>query len=203
MVRHGETMWNKTLKYQGQTDIPLNEDGQNQARLTAEYFLDKDIDVIFSSDLKRAFRTAEIISEVRDSKNGATSLKISRYKDLREMNFGAWQGLTYQEIEENYPDLLKKWRNDPTSVEPENGENIVDFQKRVVDQLEDLIFKTERSNIVTVLHGGVIRVYLAYLLEMPLNNYWRLAIDNCGISIIDFYDGEPVIKLVNYTDHLD
>jgi len=191
LVRHGETDWNKNLRFQGQTDILLNETGIQQAIKVREFLKNKKLNYIFSSDLSRAIQTAEIIA---DNHN----LKLIKYQGLREMNFGEWEGMTYTEIKENYPELVNKWFEDPSSVNPPGGESLQDFQDRVSDDFNEIINKHRDKKLLAVAHGGVIRTWLASVLKMPLAHYWKLEVDNTGISLLKYYDDSPVLKYLNY-----
>ncbi len=196
LVRHGETCWNKDLKFQGNRDISLNETGFEQANRVSDYLASEDIDSIYSSDLKRALNTAERIADPHD-------LEVKADRELREMNFGEWEGLTYQEIEKEYPDIIAEWFRDPTAISPPGGEKLPDFQNRVVDAFEEILNGFSGSKILVVSHGGAIRVYLASLLKMPLKLHWRLELNNTGICVVKFYDKKPILSLFNSTFHLE
>lgn len=140
---------------------------------------------IFSSDLQRAYKTAEKICQVKE-KAHSDKLELIKKKDLREMDFGNWEGLTYQDIVRKYPQIIEKWSQDPTSVDPDEGESLAEFQTRIVKIFNEIIMKEMKENILIVTHGGVIRVYLAYLLGMPLRYYWRIAAGNCSVSIFKY-----------------
>jgi len=195
LIRHGETEWNRKLRYQGQTDIDLNETGFNQARLLSESLENQKITRIYTSDLKRAANTASIIAKPHD-------LKLNKEKKLREISFGEWEGMNYEEITKEYPKLFKKWRNDPVSVSPPEGETFSEFQERVIyiiNRIKDL-HTGERVAIVS--HGGTIRVYLAHILSMPLIENKKLSIHNTSLSHIKIYDNRAVIKTLNSMCHL-
>ncbi len=197
LFRHGLTDWNEQKKYQGQQDIPLNNKGCKQAEKAAKCLSDRDIDLIYSSDLKRARKTAEII-------NNHHNLNIETKKELREINFGKWQGLTYQEIEEKYPESLKIWNRDPITNSPPAGETLKEFQNRVEKGFNNIIQGVKEGNIIVVSHGGTIKVFLTSLLEMPSENHWQFNISSTGLSIIDFYENnKSVILTLNSVEHLE
>lgn len=195
LVRHGETEWNHSLKFQGQMDISLNERGFKQAKKAADYLSQEKIDVVYSSDLKRAYNTAELIASYHKKK-----VKIE--KGLREINFGEWEGLSYKEIEKEYPILINKWYNDPTSVSPPGGEGLEDFQERIVNSINNILSRHNGERVIMVSHGGSIRVYLVSILSMPLKKYWSLEVYNTGLSIIKFYNDCAILSLFNSTVHL-
>ena len=197
LVRHGLTDWNQQKKYQGQKDIPLNEKGCEQARSLGKYLKAEEIDSIYSSDLKRALQTANIINENHD-------LEVNKKEKIREIHFGDWQGLSYSEIEEQYPQRLKKWNKDPITNCPPGGETMAVFIKRVKSGFEEIINKNQDNNILVVSHGGTIKVYLTILLEMPPKNHWQFDISSTGLSVINFYeDNKAIISAINVKKHLD
>ncbi len=190
LVRHAETDWNKDKRFQGQEDPTLNETGCKQADKLAKYLADWDIDIIYTSDLKRAFTTAEAINRYHD-------IQVIRENGLREIDFGKWEGLTYQEISSEYPEIVKKWNQDPASVNPPGGENLNDFRDRVGSAFTDIINNNENQTILTVSHGGTIKAYLTYLLDMPVQRYWQFETASTGISIIKFFEGKAIISSLN------
>ena len=196
LIRHGETDFNKELRYQGHMDVDLNETGYMQAQKISERLSTQPIDVVYSSDLKRAKYAAEVIAAPHQ-------LELNTSRGLREIDFGDWEGLTYDDLRRDYPDLIKKWYDNPVSVRPPGGEMLSEFKQRVVDCLQGVIKNCEEEKIAIIAHGGTIRVWLAHLLEIPLNKNWRIEIHNTGLSIIKLYEDYPVIKLLNSTYHLD
>ena len=195
LIRHGETKWNRELKFQGHADPGLNERGIEQAQTTAQFFANHCFDRFYSSDLKRAEQTAEIIAAPH-------KLPILSLKDLREINYGHWEGQTYRQLWAKDPQGMEKWSNNPLAINPPAGEALDDFQSRVVNSFLSLIKDSAGKKVVVVGHGGTIMVYLAYLLQMPLRLCYRFQLDNLGISRVIFYDQGPIIKMINNTGHL-
>ena len=109
LVRHGETEWNTSRKFGGHTDVPLNDTGRKQAKAAGEKLMGEHIDRVYCSDLSRAVDTAEAIMHYHD-------LKVEYDAKIREMNFGIWEGLTYDEIHEGYPEEAEKWVKDYTRM---------------------------------------------------------------------------------------
>ncbi|MFW6278643.1 MAG: alpha-ribazole phosphatase [Bacillota bacterium] len=196
IIRHGETDWNKQHKYQGQQDIDLNQQGYQQARQTGSYLASRKIDALYSSDLKRAYHTAQKINQYQE-------LEIQCQKKLREMDFGTWEGLTYQEIKEKNPQLLAEWNRDPAKINPPRGENLQIVQQRAKKCFQEIIADNEGKKVLIVSHGGVIKVFLATILNMDLKNYWQFNVDQTGINIIKFYEGKAIIKQLNNRSHLE
>lgn len=195
LVRHGETKWNKVKKYQGHIDIELNAWGRQQAKETAKELAGLDIDYFASSDLKRARETAEIIAEFHDS-------SISEFQELREMSFGDWEGKSFKEIQAENPLDFKEWLEDPIKYAPPAGENLKQFQKRVLQGFNKVLQAGSKRNLI-ITHGGVIMIYLATILEMPLINYRKFKVANTGITRIDIYDNNYLLNVFNSQSHLN
>ena len=126
LIRHGQTDWNLLGKYQGQTDIALSGEGIRQADLLAQNFPVDTLDIIYTSDLQRAFMTAERLAE-------KFSAPLYADKALRELNFGAWEGLTYQEIAERWPQEVKNLFGAPEKLQIPEGETFLMLQRRARD----------------------------------------------------------------------
>ena len=195
LIRHAETEWNKESKYQGHQDIKLNEKGKIQSVKLGNYPSLKEIDIIYCSDLKRAYNTALAVNKFHN-------VCIRQESGLREINFGEWEGMTYSDVEKEYPDLLHNWIDDPATTDPPGGEKLHDFMDRIVATFREIIKENREQNITVVTHGGVIKLYLTYLLQMPLTNQWQFNISSTGISIINIYGEKAIIQSLNNTVHL-
>lgn len=193
-IRHGETDWNILGKYQGQTDILLTEKGREQGRLLAKHFPFDKLDAIYSSDLTRAVETASFVAE-------KFNLKVTLDKAFREMNFGDWEGLTYEEIVLKYPEGMKHFLTRPDILQVPNGENFPLLQERAVKRLYELIKIHDNETIAITAHGGVLRCMLADALEMPLKNIWRIRQNNTAVSAT-VYAENPIVEFINNTEHL-
>lgn len=198
IIRHGETEWNKTGRYQGQLDVELNQNGKEQAERAAGYLSQKEVELFISSDLSRALRTAEIIAAGVQVKPE----EILRFPGLRELDFGTWEGQSFEEIQADQPEAFTAWVRDPIKNPPPEGEGLLDFQERIREVFRQILARPE-GKIAVVTHGGVVLVYLASVLGLPLSNFRRLAVSNTGISRVTYYEGEPVVQLFNSTAHLD
>lgn len=194
LIRHGETKWNKIKRYQGHMDIELNDWGRQQAEEAARELANLDINYFASSDLKRAKTTAEIIASFHQN-------NVLELKELREMNFGDWEGKSFKEIQNENPLDFQKWIKDPVKYSPPSGENLKEFQKRILQGFNQVLEKEAERNVI-ITHGGVIMVYLATILEMPLINYRKFKVANTGITKVDIYDNNYVLKLFNSQNHL-
>lgn len=176
-VRHGLTCWNHIRRYQGHTDISLSEDGIKQAYALKKRFSNNHVEAIYSSDLLRAVKTAEIINE-------AHKLPLLTYPELREINFGIWEGLTFPEIAERYPELVQKWLTTPHLVEIPEGESFSLVQERGMKAMRQIITRQPEGEIIVVAHGVIIATILGGLLEIPLNKLQEYKHDNTAVSIV-------------------
>ncbi len=195
LVRHGETEWNKTSRYQGVKDVELNEKGKKQAKKLFDYLKDEKFDTIYSSTLKRAQETIQGIADYQNK-------EIITISELMEIDFGQWEGLTFSEIEKDYPDLAKKWAKDPTCCKPPDGEHIREVEERVGETIDKIVDDNPDKKILIATHGGIIRIIFAYLLGLPLSRIFSIEVENVSISRINFYEHYPVVKLLNSTHHL-
>ncbi len=196
LVRHGETEWNTLMKYQGQTDVPLSENGRKQAELIGKRLAGEKIQSIYASDLIRAYETANIISIHHD-------LRVKTVRELRELNFGAWEGLTQKELKEIFANETSEWWGNPLSTRIPGGETLGEMVERSVRAIKKIVEKHEGENVLVVTHGGVIRSIVGSVLEMDLNKYWRLRLDNACLNIIDFPAwGKGILMLFNDCSHL-
>jgi len=195
-IRHGETAWNVASRLQGQLDVPLNERGQAQARLTAQSLLEDRPDVLYSSDLSRARDTARAISET-------LGLPLTERASLRERHFGHWQGQTYAEIEQQWPDLSELWRRRLPEFGPAGGETLQAFSDRCVAAFAALAEPHEGKTVVIVTHGGVLDCLYRAASHMALNAPRTWELPNAGINRL-LYTGEG-FTLVGWADthHLE
>jgi broad specificity phosphatase PhoE len=217
LVRHGVTEWNQAGRYQGHQDVPLSNAGREQARRAAGRLRGEPITAAYSSDLQRASETAHIILDGRD-------VPLELAPDLREMAFGAWEGLTPNEASERYPAEWAAWIRDSTVARPPGGAEdnpellarVTSFYHSVVQvppagtvQPDWFSYRAagESSDgtsgtILLVSHGGVIRALLAYLFEMRIELYWRFGIRPASVSIFDVYPQGPIAEVIGDTSHL-
>jgi probable phosphoglycerate mutase len=148
-IRHGETAWNVDTRIQGQLDVPLNDTGRWQAQRLARALAAREpIDVVYSSDLLRAWETARAVSET-------TGAPVVTDEGLRERGFGVFQGKTFAEIEASLPEEALRWRKRDPFWAPEGGESLTAMRRRVVETLHTLASRHTGEQIVLVAHGGV------------------------------------------------
>jgi alpha-ribazole phosphatase len=194
LVRHGETKWNAQRRYQGQSDVPLSAFGRRQAELVAGRLAGKNIDAVYASDLKRAWETAQIVAE----KNG---LQVISEPRLRELKFGVLEGLTFDEAQEQYPEMINAWLED-FNRPPEGGETIDVFNARVVSLLNDLKAKHDEQTVLLVAHGGPLSEILRVVLELSREKRWYLEMENTSLSEVLIAEDYVSLKRLNDTCHL-
>ena len=183
IVRHGETDWNAEGRLQGQTDIPLNENGKMQARKCGEHLLKDEWDVIFTSPLKRARATADIIGKIIDS-------KIIIKEEFIEKNFGEAEGMTADEREATF-----------FNKEYPNQEGQESLQERLMKGLQDIVVEYPDKKVILVAHGAVIHMILRMMSnETIVSTQTRLS--NACLSTIKFEMDSWVIADYNQVNHL-
>ena len=198
IVRHGQTSGNSTQKYFGITDTELNKEGIIQAGLISKRLERENIYRIYSSSLKRSFKTAEIIARPH-------RMSVEPKEDLREINFGDWEGLSFQEIQKSYPHEFSKWQNNIMDFTTPHGESILELKGRVETAFSEILNSAIENNVVIVTHGGPIRVILSRILSPNAleTTFWKIKQDNAALNIIENIDNTQVISLVNDTSHLN
>ena len=195
LLRHGQTLWNVEGKIQGKTDIPLNETGVRQAKLLAKAIERYEIGEVYSSPLKRALQTAELLA-------GQKGLAVRTAKQLEEVDFGLWEGLGWEEVAAAYPEQYAGWAKDPTLWPPNGGETRESCQRRCREIL-DQITARPKGDTAIVAHGGI----LAYVIEYLLRNQeekQEIIVKNASISTVE-YDGTSGLGRLlqlNDTSHL-
>lgn len=145
LIRHGETEWNVIGRYQGQADPPLNANGRLQAYALAEKLIDSGLEVLYSSPLKRAAQTAEILAQ-------QLSIPVKFDRRFFEIHQGDWQTRLRSEIEEMYPELFANWETRPWDVTPPGGEHLSMVQKRVDAALQDILHQYPDGCVGLVAH---------------------------------------------------
>ncbi|MDU7440441.1 MAG: histidine phosphatase family protein [Clostridium sp.] len=197
LIRHGETEWNILGKFQGSTDIPLSNEGIRQAFMLKER-LKSDFDYIFSSPLKRAYETAKILCDERGK-------QVSIAEEIREINFGEWEGLTVKGIAEKYPDIFNEWRNDKREGKFCGGDmSTLNASIRAKNCIMEIANKHKGKKIVIVAHGGIIKAGLIGIFEWDMSMYHKIALGNTCVNTITFNDDmKPALLGLNDTNHLD
>ncbi len=195
MVRHGITEYNSTRRFAGHTDVELSADGYRQAERLRERLASERIDTIYSSDLRRALVTAEVISSGHKA-------DIVACPELREVNYGDAEGLTFQEISRLYPNVAELIANFNPQLEFPCGESFEGFIERTSKFLDKLTEHTQSEALLIVAHSGPLRVLVCRLLGIDQGHWRQIRIDNASLSIIETYPQGAILNLLNDTSHL-
>ena len=191
LMRHGEVANGAEKRYNGHIDVDITEKGVEQMHRLAGLLTGKPIAAVYSSDLIRAVKGAEIIAK-------SLGLTYTPLKSLRERSVGAWEGLTAGEIKERYPEEYAAWRADLLNYRPPGGECLVDVQERILPAYRRLVAAHPDKEIAMLLHGGVNRIILADALGLPPLNLFRIDQSFGALNIIEHHeDGMAVVKLAN------
>lgn len=197
LVRHGETQWNVTLQYQGQANVPLNERGHEQGRLTAERLRRLGASALYSSDIVRAWQTAEHVAQT-------TGLPITAMPELREIDVGQWEGHTPEELYRRFPDHMAEYERDPARTVRLGGESYAQLQQRALVALNRIAEQHRDDAVVlAVSHGGTIRALLCHVIGLDLINFGKMWLDNG--SLTELRRGRSGWRLVRLNDaaHLE
>ncbi len=204
LLRHGQTDWNVAKRWQGSTDIQLNDIGVKQAEEAATRFVDTKISSIYTSHLGRAINTAEVIRNIAFDK----SVEINIENDIAEIRLGEWEGLTYSEVEEKYSDDYKRWVINHTEVIGYGVENYNDLQQRAFNVFSKICSENS-EDLLIVSHGAWIRALVCKILCIPLEHRDNFEIENTSITIIEVIKDEEnrtankfILKTLNDTNHV-
>lgn len=195
LVRHGQTEWNASGRYQGQSNVALSETGRKQAMFLAERFPVKALDAIYASDLDRARETAECVGQ-------RLGVAVCSEPAFRELSFGDWEGLTYQEISSRWPKEANKLFTAPDELVIPHGETFRELQKRALDQIHLIYEKHIDQTVAIFAHGAINKTILAGLMHIPLHYLWSLRQDNTAVNILRLDSGYVMVELINSTSHL-
>lgn len=192
LFRHGEVI-NPNGVFYGQQDVKLSRTGRSQSRQAAENFRHAGISGVFSSDLSRCRFMAETIADFHH-------ISPVFYPDLREVDFGRWTGLSWQEIDRKFPGAFARRMHDLKGFRPPGGENLADVQQRIWTRVQAVISSCRHQSAAIISHGGTNRVLLATVLGMPLDNIFSIDQGLACANIIDFFpDGIAVVRAINLT----
>ncbi len=195
LVRHGESESNIEKRFTGQLDSPLTMTGNEQARLTAKYLDKYKIDKIYSSPLVRAYNTGDAISKRQNC-------PIKKCSDLAEINGGAWQGLTFDEISEKYPDTYKLWRTNLSFAHPDGGESVCDIYTRVINKFQEILLNENEKTVCIAAHALPIRMIESFIKSKTIECVNEIGwVPNASVCAYTF-DGEFTVIERGVCDYL-
>lgn len=216
LIRHGAVEGDGAKRYNGSINVPLSETGILQVKAAAAFLKAhlgnaalsrhmsylKDIHAgeepektpslssVYCSDLSRSVRSAEIIAE-------PFGLTPVIEPALRERSFGDWEGMTFSEIRDGYPEQFGLWAENPLKYSPPRGETTGDVRDRAIGVFNAIINKHQGGYVAVVAHGGINRIILCHILGSPLEHIFRIEQDHAAVNIIEFWEKYPVVKLMN------
>jgi probable phosphoglycerate mutase len=196
MVRHGETDWNKQKRYQGQTDIDLNDHGFSQESSLLKVLSKKDFNIILSSPLKRTMSTAIKLSKLKD-------IECIKYDFLKERKLGQFESQNLQQIREKWPNEAETFETKDINFAPPGGESLTQFYKRVTDGFEKILRKHKNQSIIIFTHGGVINCLYHYICQSDMNQIgkWKISIPNASYTTIKIEEKIEILEQ-SVTKHL-
>jgi broad specificity phosphatase PhoE len=194
LVRHGETEWNVQRRYQGQFNVPLSSVGRKQAERIAQRLASQKIDAVYASDLERAWETAAIIAAKHN-------LAVASEPRLRELKFGVLEGLTFDEAQIQYPEMITAWLKD-FNQPPQGAETIDLFNARIISLLDELKQKHDEETLLLVGHGGSLSEVLRVVLGLSRAKRWYLEMENASLSEVSIAEDYVSLKRLNDTGHL-
>lgn len=195
LTRHGQTDWNIARRYQGHSNTELNQVGIRQAEQLAKRLSSESIHAIYSSDLSRTLTTAKTIAAFH---------KIEPHADTRwrELSFGNWEGMTYEEMSAHSPELFDAWMKDSVTVSTPNGETHTQLAERVQMAFNELKANHKDETVLVVGHSGSMQTLLALTLGVDLSRYWQFRVSQTSLSELTVYDDSVVLNLFNDISHL-
>jgi len=194
LIRHGETDWNRETIFRGQIDMALNSRGLNQAWLLAKYLANAGITAVYSSPLKRALRTAEIVATYY-------GIEVEKSSHLTDMNYGVWQGLPKHKVMEQYRELYDQWLKSPHLVKIPQAETLQDVRNRAYGLILQIVEKHGRA-VAVVSHRVVNKVLICALLGLDDSHFWNIKLDTCGITTFAYKNGQFILTKHNDTSFL-
>jgi broad specificity phosphatase PhoE len=196
LVRHGQSVWNREHRIQGQLDPPLSDEGRRQASLLGSRLVGRTFAGFYASDLKRAFETALVIG-------GVVGIEPEPMSSLREIYLGEWEGLRTEEIAKQFPEAWSTWVEEPDWDCVPGGEGAAAFDARVGAAMDEILGRHPHGDVLVVTHGGVIQIALHRIVGRPPQGLFPFKIQNASISVIEKREGRMVIGGVNDIGHLE
>lgn len=195
LVRHALTVDNQKSKLSGHIDSSISEEGKEQIDKITNYLKDFDIDKIYTTTSSRTKDTVKKLSELK-------SIEIIEKESLKEISFGDFEGLTFDEIKDKYPKEFQDMIEKGYEYKYPNGESLIDSYNRVCIELDNIISNNDDRTILICSHGGTIRNIITYLISNSYKYHWNFKIDNGSVTILEVQDGFTVITAMNNTSFI-
>jgi phosphoserine phosphatase len=196
LVRHGQTEWNRTERFRGRVDVPLNNTGLAQAEATGRRVASQwQPSAVYSSPLSRAVKTAASIA-------CRTGREVQVHLGLIDIDYGNWQGLTPEEAQARWPEAVHDWYQRPQSVQIPGGETLDELRRRAVETIQGLAQKHTGETVVLVGHTVINRVILLAVLGLGNDRFWRIQQDTCAINVFEYAGDDFTLVSLNDTCHL-
>lgn len=190
MARHGETEFNRKRVYYGWMDVPMNENGVAQCQCLKKKLSDIGFDAVITSSLDRAIHSGQIIGELEKS-------ELVILEDLKELNFGAWEGLHFSEIEKNYNSDWLGWCKDWINYCIPGGESFTQFYNRVKKTLESLLKAYVDKTVLLITHEGTMKVIATILMNLEQTDYWKFSFEFGKYSMFEIQEENTIIRKIN------
>jgi broad specificity phosphatase PhoE len=196
LVRHGHVEGIRPERFRGRTDLPLTDRGMAEAQAVAERIAEAWRPAkVYTSPMQRCVETGRTIAK-------ACGIESQAIDHLNDIDYGAWQFRSYEEVQKTEPELFAAWFATPHLVRFPNGESLQDMVARTADALRLVLSRHVDDTVVMVGHTSVNRALLVQLVDQPLSAYWRLAQAPCCINEIDVSEGVVQVLRINETHHL-
>ncbi len=195
LVRHGRTEWNKDRIFRGTADVPLDEQGRKEAACAAEWLKEETFHAAYCSPLSRTVETAEIILKPH-------GIHVQHHAGFLDLNYGDWQGKTLEEVKKVYPDLYRRWEEEPHRVIFPNGEGLDAVRERAESGIREIASGQEGQTVLVASHRVVNKVLIATLLGLDNASFWEIGQDTAALNEFVFKDNRWICRLVNDTCHL-
>ena len=195
LVRHALTVDNQKSRLSGHIDSSISEEGKEQIDKITNYLKDFDIDKIYTTTSSRTKDTVKKLSELK-------SIEIIEKESLKEISFGDFEGLTFDEIKDKYPKEFQDMIEKGYECKYPNGESLIDSYNRVCIELDNIISNNDDRTILICSHGGTIRNIITYLISNSYKYHWNFKIDNGSVKILEVQDGFTVITAMNNTSFI-
>lgn len=193
MVRHGETQWNVECRFLGSVDMTLNEKGIRQAGYAAKALAEVPLDAAYSSPMKRAFQTGEIICQNRD-------ISIHTEQGLAEICCGKWEGLNGEEVEARYPGQIQLWASQPEQLQIDGGETFQAVSDRIVEAFNRIVKQNSGKTILITSHMICLTLLMLHFEGKPVSEIWKVKpIGNAALNVVEVAEDDSV-EIISWSD---